>query len=101
MWPFFSCALERVGEGRDCLADSLSKDGIDDDNGSFVARAGDADGGHLLLLVGWRITLIACSRWADWTMRDHACRQAVELIVAKLAAAARGTKTTQWHLRQW
>ena len=49
-----------MGEGRDCLADSLSNDGIDNDDGSFVARAGDAaDGGHLLLLAGWRINLIA------------------------------------------
>jgi len=80
----------------------LSNDGIDDDDGSFVARAGDAaDWGRLLLLAGWGINLIACSRWADRTMRDHACRQAVEPIVAKLAAAARGTKTTRWHLRQW
>jgi hypothetical protein len=43
---FFSYALERVGEGRDCLADSLSNNGVDDDDGSFVARAGDADGGR-------------------------------------------------------
>ena len=101
-WPLFSYALERVGEGRDCLADSLSNDGVDNDDGLFVARAGDAaEGGRLLLLAGWRINLIACSRWADRTMRDHACRQAVERIVAKLAAAAQGTKTNQWHLRRW
>ncbi len=102
MWPFFSYVLERVGEGRDCLANSLSNDGVDNDDGSFVARAGDAaDGGCLLLLAGWRINLITCSRWADRTMRNHACRQAVEPIVAKLAVAARGTKTTRWHLRRW
>ena len=60
---FFSYALEMVGEGRDCLTDSLSNDGIDDDDGSFVARAGDANGGHLRLLAGWRIN---CSlRWHD------------------------------------
>ena len=90
------------GGGRHCLADSLSNDGVNNDDGSFVACAGDAaDGGRLLLLVGWRINLIACSRWADRTMRDHACRQAVEPIVAKLAAAARGIKTTRWHLHRW
>ena len=96
--PFFSYALERVGEGRDCPADSLSNDGIDNNDGLFVAHAGDADGGRLLLLAGWWINLITCSRWADRTMRDHACRQVVEPIVATLAAAAaaaaRGTKTT-------
>jgi hypothetical protein len=97
-WPFYSYALERVGEGRDCLADSLSNNGVEDDDGSFVARAGD--GGRLLLLAGWRINLIACSRWADRTMRN-ACRQAVEPIMVTLAAAARGTKTTRWHLRRW
>ena len=100
-WPIYLYALDRVGEGRDCLADSLSNNGIEDNDGLFVARAGDADGGCLLLLAGWRINLIACSRWADRTMRNHACCQAVEPIVATLAAAARGTKTTQWHLRQW
>jgi hypothetical protein len=52
-WPSFSYALERVGEGRDYLADSLSNDGIDNDDGSFVPHAGDAaEGGHLLLLAG-------------------------------------------------
>jgi hypothetical protein len=82
------------GEGRDCLADSLSNDGVDNDDGSFVARAGDADGGHLLLLARWRINLIASSRWADRTMRNHACHQAVEPILAALVAAAWRTKTT-------
>ncbi len=96
----FSCALERAGEGRDCLAVpwmySLSDNGVDNDNGLFVVHAGDADGGHLLLLAGWRINLIACSRWANRTTRDHACRQAVEPIAATPASAARGTKTTRW-----
>jgi hypothetical protein len=57
-----------VGEGRDCLTDSLSNNGVEDDDASFVARAGD--GGRLLLLAGWRITLIVCSRWADRTMQS-------------------------------
>ena len=101
----FLCALERTGEGRDCLPVphnvnnvdwmySLSDNRVNDDDGSFVLRAGDADEGHLLLLVGWRINLIACSRWANRTMRNHACRQAVEPSTARLVAAAGGTKTT-------
>ena len=99
-WPLFSYALERVGEGRDCLVNFLSNNGVNNDDGLFVDHAGDAaEGGRLLLLTGWLINSIVCSRWADRTMRDHACRQAVEPIVAKLAAAARGTKTTRWHLR--
>ncbi len=104
----FSCALERVGEGRDCLAVpddvddvdwmySMSDDGIDDDDESFVVRAGDSDGGCLLLLAGWRINSIVCSRWADRTMRDHACHQAVEPMSAMSVAAARRTQTTQWR----
>ncbi len=100
--PLFSYALKRVGEGRDCLADYLSNNGVNNDNGSFFARAGDAaEEGRLLLLTGWLINSIVCSRWAERTMRDHACRQAVEPIVAKLAAAAHGTKTTRWRLRRW
>ena len=90
----FLCALERAGEGRDCFANSLSNDSIDDDDGSFVVHAGDADGGRLLLLAGWRINSNACSRRADRTTRDHACHQALEPIAASSAAAARGTKTT-------
>jgi hypothetical protein len=100
--PLFSYALERVGEGRDCLAGFLSNNGVNNDDGLFVARAGDAaEGGRLLLLTGWLINLIVCSRCAERTMRDHACRQAVEPIVAKLAAAAQGTKTTRWRLHRW
>ena len=83
------------GRGGTASPISLSNDGVDNDDGSFVARAGDADGGCLLLLAGWWINLIASSRWADQTMRDHACRQAVEPILATLAAAARRTKTTR------
>ena len=101
----FLCTLERAGEGRDCFAMpddvndvdwmySLSDDGVDNDDGLFVVHAGDADEGRLLLLAGWRINSIACSRWADRTMRDHACCQAVEPIATTLAAVARGTKTT-------
>jgi hypothetical protein len=93
----FSCALERAGEGRDCLADSLSDDGVDDDDGLFVVRAGVAYGGRLLLLAGLQINSIACSRWSDRTTRDHACCQAVEPIAATLAVAAWRTKTTRWH----
>ena len=29
----FSCALERAGEGRNCFANSLSNDVVDDDDG--------------------------------------------------------------------
>ena len=104
----FSCALERAGEGGDCLVVpndiddvdwmySLSDNGVNNDNGLFVVCAGDAYGGSLLLLAGWQINLIACSRWANRTTRDHACRQVEEPIAAMSAAVARGTKTPQWH----
>ena len=77
----FLCALERTGEGGDYLAvpnniDNvdwmyfLSDDGVNNDNGLFIF-AGDADGGRLLLLAGWQINLIVCSRWANLTTRDH------------------------------
>ena len=76
---------------------SLSDNGVDNKDGLFVIHAGDADEGRLLLLAGWRINLIACSRWANRTTCNHACCQAVALIAATLAAAARGTKTTRWR----
>jgi hypothetical protein len=41
----FLYALERVGEGRECLAISLSNDGVNNNNGLFVAHAGAQMGG--------------------------------------------------------
>ena len=60
--PLTLYALEMVGEGKDCLANSLSNDGFGNDDGLFVARAGDADGGRLLLLAGWRIATMSRRR---------------------------------------
>ena len=48
----------------------LSDDGVNNDNGLFIF-AGNAYGGRLLLLAGWQINLIVCSRWANLTTRDH------------------------------
>ena len=79
--PLTLYALEMVGEGRDCLAYSLSNDGFDDDDGSFVARAGDADGGRLLLLAGWRIATTSRRR-GGWR-----CSLA-------------GARTSRWRFRQ-
>ena len=73
---FFSYALEMVGEGRDCLADSLSNDGIDDDDGSFVTRAGDANGGHLRLLAGWRINCSLAGTTTSWRQGGQWCSPA-------------------------
>ncbi len=96
----FLCTLGRAGEGRDInnvdWMYSPSDDGVDDDDGSFVLRAGDTDGGRLLFLAGWQVNSITCSRWADWTTRNHACRQVLEPIAATSAAPARGTKMTRW-----